>query len=141
MHEGAEVTEKFGELACVLLIASMVTFVGLETPGLGCWLLVAALLIGIRPLAVGVSFLGSRLQLRERLFVGWFGVRGIGSLYYAAVAVGSGYLSGAEAEIVAWTAIAAVLVSILVHGITASPLSRRWLPPEAQNSAVARRDN
>ena len=141
VHDGAEVTEKFGELACVLLIASMVTFAGLGVPGVGGWLLVAALLVAIRPLAVGASFLGSRLPARQRLFVGWFGVRGIGSLYYAAVAVGSGYLSGAEAEIVAWTAIAAVLVSILVHGVTASPLGRRWLPPQAQSPGIARRDS
>jgi NhaP-type Na+/H+ or K+/H+ antiporter len=68
----------------------------------------------------------------ERAFVAWFGVRGIGSLYYIAVAIGAGVLSADDAKLVTWSAIACVIVSIVVHGVTASPLTRRWLPPEAR---------
>jgi NhaP-type Na+/H+ or K+/H+ antiporter len=139
VHEGAEVAEKFGELAAVLMLGSMISIAGLGAPGAEGWLLVPVLLLAIRPLAVVASFAGSRLPAGERAFVAWFGVRGIGSLYYAAVAVASGYLSGAEAELVAWTAIAAVAVSIVVHGITATPLSRRLLPAEAQAPGIAQR--
>ena len=57
-------------------------------------------------------------------------MRGIGSLYYVAVAVGAGVLSKEETATVAWTALAVVVVSILVHGVTSSPLTRRWLPPD-----------
>jgi NhaP-type Na+/H+ or K+/H+ antiporter len=99
------------------------------------------LLLAIRPIAVSFALIGSGLPQKERAFVAWFGVRGIGSLYYAAVAVGSGYLSGAEAEIVAWTAIAAIVVSIVVHGMTASPLSQRLLPADAQSPGIAQRDD
>jgi NhaP-type Na+/H+ or K+/H+ antiporter len=94
----------------------------------------------IRPAAVIASFAGSRLPRGERLFIAWFGVRGIGSLYYLAIAVGSGYLAGGDAKEIAWIAIAAVIASIVVHGITASPLSRRWLPPEALSPGIADRD-
>ena len=139
VHEGAEITEKFGELAAVLLLGSMVSITGLGSPELTGWLLIPVLLAVIRPLAVAASFAGARLPRNERVFIAWFGVRGIGSLYYAAVAVGSGYLTGAEAEIVAWTAIAAIVVSIVVHGMTASPLSHRLLPPEAQTPGIAQR--
>jgi hypothetical protein len=38
-----------------------------------------------------------------------------------------------------WTAIACVVVSILVHGATATPLARRLLPPEALDEGIARR--
>ena len=57
----------------------------------------------------------------------WFGVRGIGSLYYAAVAVGTGALTDGEGATMLWTTAVCVVVSILVHGVTATSLSRRWL--------------
>lgn len=139
VHEGAEVAEKIGELAAILLLGSMLTLSGLEAPGFAGWCLVALLLFVIRPAAVLISFLGSSLPRDERLFIAWFGVRGVGSLYYLAVAVGSGFLPGEEAAIVAWTAIGAVIVSIVVHGTTASPLSRRLFPPGARSEGIAHR--
>ena len=139
VHDGAEVVEKFGELAAILLLGSMVSIAGLGAPGLSGWLLAPLLLLAIRPAVALVSFAGSGMPREERLFVSWFGVRGIGSLYYAAVAVGSGHLAGAEAEVIAWTAIAVVGVSILVHGISAAPLSRRLLPDHARGSGIADR--
>ncbi len=127
VHEGAEVVEKFAELALVLLIGSLVTWDGLRMPGAEGWLLVALLLVVVRPAAVFASTIGSGLRRGERTWIAWFGVRGIGSLYYAAVALGLGVLSGGEAGTVFWTVVILVIVSIIVHGITATPLSRRWL--------------
>lgn len=82
----------------------------------------------VRPLATAIAFLGSLTALRERMFIGWFGVRGIGSLYYVAVVLGMGILSADEARAIFWTVTACVVASVLVHGVTASPLSRRLLP-------------
>jgi NhaP-type Na+/H+ or K+/H+ antiporter len=127
VHDGAEVVEKFGELAVILLIGSMLSLDGLEAPGATGWLLVPALLLVIRPAAVLLSLVGTQRDWRERAFVAWFGVRGIGSLYYVAVAVGSGALAG-DSMVVVWTALACVVVSIVVHGISAGPLSRRLVP-------------
>ena len=90
------------------------------------------LVLAIRPLSVAASLVGAKLPAGERAFIAWFGVRGVGSLYYVAVAVGAGVLSAADAQLIAWTSIACVIVSIVVHGVTATPLSRRWLPPEAR---------
>lgn len=128
VHDGAEMVEKFGELALVLLLVSTVTLDGLGAPGVAGWLLVPVLLLVIRPAAVGLSLVRTRIPGRERAFIAWFGVRGIGSIYYAAVAVGTGALTGGEARIVFWTTAVCVIVSIVVHGVTATPLSRRWLP-------------
>jgi NhaP-type Na+/H+ or K+/H+ antiporter len=125
VHDGAETVEKLGELAVILLIGSMVGIAGLKAPGLSGWLLVPVLLVVIRPLAVGVSLVRSGLPPAERGFIAWFGVRGVGSLYYAAVAVAAGVLPAAETEVVVWTALACVMVSIVVHGLTATPVSRR----------------
>jgi len=127
VHEGAEQVEKFGELSVILLLGSMVTLTGLEEPGLTGWLLVPALLFLIRPLAVLVSLVRSPIPKGERAFVAWFGVRGVGSIYYLAVVVQAG-LIGDDTRVVAWTAIACVIASVLAHGTTASPLARRWSP-------------
>ena len=128
VHEGAEVVEKLGELIVVLLLGSMISVAGLEVPGLAGWLLVPALLLVIRPAAVAVSLIGSGIPARERLFIGWFGIRGIGSLYYVAIAAQAVQLPFAESQLIVWTAISVVVVSILVHGVTATSLSERWLP-------------
>lgn len=127
VHDGAEAVEKFGELALILLLGSSLTLDGLGVPGVGGWALVALLLLLVRPLAVLVALTGVREPLRDRLFVGWFGVRGIGSLYYVAVAIGLGAFSDSEERILFWTTAAVVTVSIIVHGTTAAPLTRRWL--------------
>jgi len=127
VHDGAEVIEKFCELALILLLGSLVTVKGLGELGWAGWLLVPVLLFVIRPLATAVAFTGSSTTPAERAFIGWFGVRGIGSLYYVAVALGMGILPVAEARLLFWTVAACVVVSIVVHGMTASPLSRRLL--------------
>ena len=128
VHAGAETVEKFGELAVVLLLASTFTVAGLGEPGLAGWLLVPLLLLVIRPASVLLSLVRSDMPAGERAFVAWFGVRGVSSLYYASVVVGLGALTQAETGQVYWTVAICVMVSIVVHGITAAPLSRRWLP-------------
>jgi NhaP-type Na+/H+ or K+/H+ antiporter len=127
VHDGAEVVEKFGELAVILLLGSMLSWDGLRAPGLSGWLLVPLLLVVIRPAAVMLALLGSERKWKERAFVAWFGVRGIGSVYYAAVAVGTGALAS-DATVVVWTALSCVVVSVFVHGVTAAPVSRRVVP-------------
>ena len=62
------------------------------------------------------------------IFVAWFGVRGVGSIYYAAVAASAAQLAGGDAQLIAWIAIACVVTSIVLHGVTASPLGQRLLP-------------
>lgn len=139
VHRGAEVVERFGELAVVLLLASMISFSGLGAPGVTGWLLIPLLLVVIRPAAVAVSMIGSGIPARERLFVGWFGIRGIGSIYYAAIAAQAAQLPDAESRLVVWTTIAVIVVSILVHGITATPFGRRMLPEPGAPPGTASR--
>ncbi|HWT92960.1 MAG TPA: cation:proton antiporter [Solirubrobacteraceae bacterium] len=128
VHDGAELLEKFGELTLILLLGSMVTLDGLGEPGVSGWLLVPLLLFVIRPATVLLSLIGSRVRTgRERTFVAWFGVRGIGSLYYVAVAIGSGVLAPAEAQRLFWVVAVVVIVSIVVHGITSWPVEKRLL--------------
>jgi NhaP-type Na+/H+ or K+/H+ antiporter len=104
-----------------------VTLAGLQAPGWSGWLLAPLLLLVVRPASVLAALVRTRLTHPERAFVAWFGVRGIGSLYYVAVAVGAGVLSNDEASTVFWTTVVCVIASIVVHGLTATHLSRRWM--------------
>jgi sodium/hydrogen antiporter len=143
VHAGAEQVEKFMELAAILLLGSLLTSAGLSEPGWAGWGLAIVLLVVIRPLATLISLLGGNVETRPgRAFVAWFGVRGVGTLYYAATVVTGGYLGGGEEQVVVWTAIACVIVSIVVHGVTGGPALRRLLaplrPPPAPEPATSR---
>ena len=82
--------ENFLELAVILLLGSLVTFAALVEPRLAGWLLAPLLIVAIRPAAVLAFLSVSETPLRERLFIGAFGVKGVASVYYAAVVLGEG---------------------------------------------------
>jgi sodium/hydrogen antiporter len=133
VHDGAEIVEKFGELAVILLLGSMLTLDGLGAPGWAGWGLALLVVFVLRPVTVNLALLGSRLQRPgERAFLAWFGVRGVGTLFYVAAATGLGALSSGEATLITWTAIAVVILSVVLHGITAGPLNR-WLTGNVLN--------
>jgi NhaP-type Na+/H+ or K+/H+ antiporter len=123
-------TEKLLELSVILLLGSLLTRAGLGVPGWEGWLLAALVLVVVRPIACGIALLGSQLDRpTDKTFVAWFGVRGVGSLFYAAVAIDAGVLGAEDEQLLMWTVIACVLLSIVVHGITAGPSMRRMLAP------------
>lgn len=141
VHRGATIAEKIGELALVLMLGTLLSTGGLQLPGASGWALVALLLLVIRPAATLLAFLGSTLPMRERLFIGWFGVRGIGSLYYATFAAATSLLPDGEARVLLWTVLIAAVTSILAHGLTAEPLQRLLLGDDpAADSGEARAD-
>jgi NhaP-type Na+/H+ or K+/H+ antiporter len=76
------------------------------------------LILVVRPLAGAVSLLGCPMRLRERLVVAFYGVRGVGSIYYLSYA-GSHMKLRNEAQLWAITAFA-VLVSTVLHGFSAA---------------------
>lgn len=80
-----------------------------------------ALIFIIRPLAglIGLIRCGKRMPLRERFAIGFFGIRGIGSIYYLAYAFGEADIPQQE---LLWATVAfIVLVSIVIHGVTGVP--------------------
>ena len=80
-------------------------------------LLGAALVFLVRPVSGMLALLGSRLSLPERGVVAFFGVRGIGSIYYLAYAAGAAEFAGLGAL---WATVAfTIVLSTVVHGLTA----------------------
>ena len=79
----------------------------------------------IRMLPVAASLLGTHLQIVSVLFMGWFGPRGLASLVLGLIVVAEAPLlagRGLIEQVVALT----VLFSVLLHGITAAPLSAAY---------------
>lgn len=130
VHWICETSGGVTELVAVMLIGLVLAGGGLSLPGVGGWLLAPVVIIVVRPLLVLALSVGTPLALRERLYLGFFGVRGVAAVYYAAVIAGSGVLGAHARAVVVWTALVCVAVSILVHGVAAGPLRRRWLGEE-----------
>jgi sodium/hydrogen antiporter len=73
----------------------------------------------IRMLPVLLSLARTGMGLRDKLFIGWFGPRGLASIVFAVIVFDAG-LPGRGT--VAATAACAILFSVIAHGITANPL-------------------
>ena len=81
-------------------------------------------LVAVRPLATAVALVAARLSSRTVAFLGWAGPRGLASIVYAVLVVDVGGVPGAETvlNVAAWT----ILLSVLLHGLSAAPLSRLY---------------
>ena len=82
-------------------------------------------LTAIRMLPVALSLLRTRLAWVSVLFVGWFGPRGLASIVLGLIVVAEAPLLAARNEIEMVVA-STVLLSVLLHGITAAPLSAAY---------------
>ncbi len=80
-----------------------------------------ALFVLIRPLSVLAMPWGTLLDRRQRLLVGWFGIRGIGSLFYLFYALNHG-LDPGIANLCTGFTLSVVALSILLHGLSTQPL-------------------
>lgn len=78
-----------------------------------------------RPLSVVVSLIGTGSSWRIRGMTGWFGVRGIGSLYYLMYAIQHGLPEPLALKLIQLTLIV-VTLSILLHGISVKPMMGRF---------------
>ncbi|RZT10303.1 sodium/proton antiporter, CPA1 family (TC 2.A.36) [Duganella sp. CF402] len=110
--------ERLSELTLVLLLGGMISLRELpyETIGVAAFLFVIA-----RPLAVYVGLMGSGVGKRMRVMTGWFGVRGIGSIFYLVYAIQAG-LPPNIAHQLTGIAFGVVMLSILMHGFSVKPL-------------------
>jgi NhaP-type Na+/H+ or K+/H+ antiporter len=92
-----------------------------DLPALGYALLSLTL---VRMVPVWISLLGSGLGLAGTLFLGWSGPRGIASVLYLAIVVQRFGMAGHER--VFSVIVLTVLLSVLLHGLSAAPLSATY---------------
>ncbi|HEX9173116.1 MAG TPA: cation:proton antiporter [Telluria sp.] len=114
--------ERLSELTLVLLLGGMLLPAAWNWR---CWGTALFLFAVARPLSVAIGLLGSETSTRVRLMTGWFGVRGIGSIYYLMYAINHGLPKPLATDLVQITVIV-VMLSILVHGTSVKPLMDRF---------------
>ena len=73
----------------------------------------------IRALPVFLSLAGTGMSVGTKLFIGWFGPRGLASIVFAVIVFDAGLPGRRE---VAATAACTILLSVIAHGVTANPL-------------------
>ena len=113
-----EQLERGCEVAVVVLIGGMLTAQYL--PWEAIWF-VPLLFLVIRPAAVLLGLLGSRVTGTQRGLICWFGIRGVGSLYYLTYAVQHGVGGEAAQRLTALT-LTTVAASVALHGVSVTPL-------------------
>jgi NhaP-type Na+/H+ or K+/H+ antiporter len=129
--EFVEQVEKLLEVGTILVLGSILLLQPILKYGMQSLLVIILLLFIIRPVGVWISTIGKRpveahrrtMHPGTRWLFGWFGIRGVGSLYYLAYAFGNG-LKGEAAEQVAWITYTTIVVSVIIHGISATPLMK-----------------
>ncbi|PKN25955.1 MAG: sodium:proton antiporter [Deltaproteobacteria bacterium HGW-Deltaproteobacteria-21] len=112
--------ESISELVLVLLAGALVFSSGFDLQAFGFAFL---LFCAIRPIAVAPIAVACRMRRLEMMLVSWFGIRGIGSIYYLFYAVGQG-VDRSYAETMIRITLGVVSLSILVHGLSVTPLMR-----------------
>ncbi|MBT9568386.1 MAG: cation:proton antiporter [Thiobacillus sp.] len=114
--------ERLSEVILILLIGGTLFLDSWSLKGV---LLALFLFVVARPISVLVSLIGTRSSWRIRGMASWFGVRGIGSLYYLMYAIQHGLPEELALELIQLTLVV-VALSILLHGISVKPLMGRF---------------
>ncbi len=117
-----EPLERLSELMLVLLLGGMLFLDSWSVRAVG---LALFLFLVARPVSVFLGLLGSGTPLRLQALIGWFGVRGIGSIYYLMFAIVFGLPEELSLEFIHITLVVVVL-SIIIHGLTVKPMISKW---------------
>jgi NhaP-type Na+/H+ or K+/H+ antiporter len=119
---GEELGELFGLLVWLIVGALAVNV--LEDITWGMFGLALLALTVLRMIPVALALMGSGLDRTTVVFIGWFGPRGLASIVFGIIAIDA--LPAAEGQSIIALITLTVILSVLVHGVTARPLARRY---------------
>lgn len=124
-HQMHALTEQVERIAMMVLL---IVFGGALINGLLApliwqdWIAAFVIILIIRPVSGMIGMIGSRADLSEKLTLAFFGIRGVGSFYYLAYAMNHAAFGQPERL---WAIVGLVaLLSILLHGLTVTPIMR-----------------
>lgn len=123
----AEQLERIGAVALVVLVGALLHRAVWTVEML--WFVPVVLLV-IRPLAVWLGLLGSPTTGLQRELIAWFGVRGIGSVYYLMFAETHG-LNDGFSDLLLGLVLVTIASSIVVHGLSVTPVMQ-WYAGRAR---------
>jgi sodium/hydrogen antiporter len=131
--EFIERIEKLVEVGTILLLGALLLLEPMQKYWIPALVVVSLLLFVIRPLGVWISTPGQPTPIR--LLWGWFGIRGVGSIYYLSYALGEG-LKDELGEQIAWITFMTIVASVVLHGVTATPLMN-WYDRRAKRAEAS----
>ena len=121
LHGYVEQLERLLTVLIVIMVGGAATTGILAGTGWRDVVVAVVFLIVVRPAAGLLGLVGGRTGPRERAVIAFFGIRGVGSLFYAAYAIQHGSF-GPEQDTL-WRIITLVVIgSIVIHGVTATPI-------------------
>ena len=123
----SEQLERIGAVALVVLVGALLHRAEWSPEAL---LFVGAVILVIRPLAVWLGMAGSSTSGLQRGLLAWFGVRGIGSVYYLMFAETHDLYDGFTERLLGLV-LTTIAVSIVVHGLSVTPIMR-WYQRRAR---------
>lgn len=124
LHASAESVERLMSALLLIALGGAVVNGVLHSLTLGGIGVAFAVVFVVRPVAASLSLLATSTPRRERRAIAFFGIRGIGSVFYLAYALNEQPFEGAH-ELWAIAALV-ILLSVLVHGLAATP-AMNWL--------------
>lgn len=136
MHDIAEQIERITMMVLLLLLGGALVSGILNSVGWRDVALALVILLIVRPVAGLVGLIGFRAEPTEKMAIAFFGIRGAGSIYY--LSYGLNHLEWGDPERL-WGIVATViLLSILLHGLTVTPVMRfldraKGRDPDAQH--------
>jgi NhaP-type Na+/H+ or K+/H+ antiporter len=123
LHDFVEQIERLLLMILLVLFGGALSTGGLlQDPTWPVVLFALATVLIVRPLAAGLSLVGRAEPRGEKVLISFFGIRGVGSIYYLAFAVQ--HASFGNIDLVWSAASLVILVSIVLHGATATPVMR-----------------
>jgi NhaP-type Na+/H+ or K+/H+ antiporter len=123
----SDATGQLLELMVFALFGGYTVIVGWRDAGWRVILFAVIALVVVRLVAVSVALVGSDLRARSRLFVGWFGPRGIGTLVLGLLLIERGQIQ--QADLITQAVVVTVTLSLVLHSLT-TPWGIRLVAPD-----------
>jgi sodium/hydrogen antiporter len=127
------VLHDFSEEMESVLVAILFTYVGIYLSrdfiiDFHWYMIPAAMLIVlfIRPVTGYVSLIGTELPEKKKLIISFYGIRGIGSVYYLLYAFYHANFEGAREALA--LVMVVILLSVFLHGLSARTVMKKWAP-------------
>ena len=124
LHSYVEQLERLMTVIILVLLGGAIARGLLSGVGWPEVVVALAFLLVVRPLAGWIGLMGGKTGMRERIAIAFFGIRGIGSLYYLAYALDTGDFGDQTDDL--WALVGLIVVmSIVLHGATTAPVMNR----------------
>lgn len=117
-----EQLERIFEVVSVTIVGLLINF---QTFSWSCLFVAFTIILIIRPISVFIGTLKASLSLKDKAFLSWFGVRGIGSIYYLFFAINHSQTTIDSTSLLKFT-LWTIFFSIFIHGVSVKLILKRY---------------